>query len=146
MTIFLFCLFKLNFIFIFFRWRRGRRRWRRCVKCETRGFFFGFGQGPLFAHALHRAAGKQPAPVGIFFLWILISSLSVCLLYTPLMIPFIPTFFSPPFFYRDTTQHETPHNVRKTSLSEQPPHPSLWFCNCVWTNARIHLFFSPSET
>lgn len=112
-------------------------------------FFFWLRSGStLFAHALRRSAEKQPAPVGNFFLWILISSLSVCLLYTPLN---HDTFYSYPFFFRlpifliPRHTHEKHLIMYEKDLSEQPPPPSLiWFMSCVCVCERERASPTPS--
>lgn len=127
---------------------------RKNVRQEKIFFFFWLRSGStLFAHALRRSAGKQPAPVGIFF--VNFDFISLCLLYTPLI---HDTFYSHPYFAsqfflnRDThTKKKTPHNVRKRLIrAAAPPSSLFWLCHvcvCVCVNvsarAQRHLFFLP---
>jgi hypothetical protein len=90
-----------------------------------------------------------------FFLWILISSLSVSYTLPWFMIPFIPTlYFASQFFFKPRHTHEKNKHLimYEKDLSEQPPLHLLYYdyvmCVCVWTWARepnaISLF-SPSK-
>ena len=114
-------------------------------------FFFCFGQGPHFLRMRYVAQRESSRHRSEFFLWILISSLSVSYTLPWFMIPFIPTLISPPnFFLTEThTRKKTPHNVRKRLIrAAAPPSSLFWLCHvCVCVNvcarAQRHLFFLP---
>lgn len=117
-------------------------------------FFFWLRSGStLFAHALRRSAGKQPAPVGIFF--VNFDFISLCLLYTPLI---HDTFYSHPYFASQFFLNRDTHTKKKhlimyeKDLSEQPPLHLLYFdyvmCVCVCERERASptpSLFSPSK-